>query len=39
MGYIIIVLVLIGIYFLFKEMKKDFKKELEHIKNENSNLE
>ena len=25
MGYIIIVLVLIGIYFLFKEMKKDYK--------------
>ena len=31
MGYFIIILVLTGIYFLFKEMKQDYKKELEHI--------
>lgn len=34
MGYVIITLVLIGIYFLFKEMKKDYKEELEQMKNE-----
>jgi hypothetical protein len=34
MGYIIIVLVLIGIYFLFKEMKRDYKEELNQIKKE-----
>ena len=36
MGYIIIVLVLIGIYFLFKEMKKDYKEELEQMKDEHN---
>ena len=37
MGYVIIILVLIGIYFLFKEMKKDYKEELEKIKDEHNN--
>lgn len=36
MGFIIIGLVLIGIYFLFRELKKDYENELKCIKDEHN---
>ena len=35
----ILILGVIACYYFFREMKKDYKKELEDIKNENTNLE
>lgn len=38
-GIGILIIAGIACYYFFKEMKKDYKKELENIKNENTNLE
>lgn len=39
MGIIILLIAGIAAYFLFKEMKKDYEKELNDIRDENRNLE